>query len=403
MDKPAILGGKPVFSGDKSVPILRPTLPKIESLLPQLRKSFSSGQITNASNVKRFEELSAQYLGVRHSVAVSSCTAGLILVHKCLGLKGEVIVPSFTFHATAHSLLWNNLKPIFVDCREDTFNIDEKRIEGSITKNTSTILAVYLYGNPPDVEKLQRIADRHGLKLIFDSAHAFGSRFKGAMAGRFGDAEVFSLSPTKLLISGEGGIVATNDKTLADRLKVARNYGDSGNYDCAFNGLNARMAEFNAILGIEGLKMLDKKIKRRNDIAQIYTDFFKNFDGITFQEVERGNLSTFKDYSILIDPDKLGIDRDVLAIALGRENISTRKYFYPPVHMQKAYRLYNNIRLEVTERLSKRVLSLPIYYSLTDKIVDRISYAFTRIFEYKDEIKERLKDGKEYKGYNNKP
>ena len=390
MDKPAILGGKPVFSRHKGIPILRPTLPKVEELLPRLKKSLSSGQITNASNVKRFEELSAHYLGVRHSVAVSSCTAGLILVHKCLGLKGEVIVPSFTFHATAHSLLWNNLTPIFVDSREDTFNIDERRIEELITRKTSAILAVYLYGDPPDVEKLQRIADRHGLKLIFDSAHAFGSRFKGAMAGRFGDAEVFSLSPTKLLISGEGGIVATNDKTLADRLKVARNYGDSGNYDCAFNGLNARMAEFNAILGIEGLKILDKKIKCRNRIAQLYTDFFKNYKGISFQKIEKGNLSTFKDYSIIIDPVMLGIDRDAVAIALEKENIITKKYFYPPVHMQKVYSPYNKISLPIAERLSDRVLSIPIYCSLSSKTIKKICHAFSRIFKHKEEIKEIL-------------
>jgi len=387
MSKPAILGGKPVFDVNKGIPILRPDLPRLTTLMPKLKKIFHSGQITNASNVKEFEALAARYLNVKYCVAVSSCTAGLILVQKCLGLKGEVIVPSFTFHATVHSLLWNNLTPVFIDCREDTFNIDEEKIGRLITKKTSAMLAVYLYGNPPAMERLQQIANRRNLKLIFDSAHAFGSRYRGLKAGSFGDAEVFSLTPTKLLIAGEGGLVATNDKLLSDKLKVARNYGDSGNYDCAFNGLNARMAEFNAILGIEGLEILERKIKRRNKIAQFYTDFFKNYDGITCQKIEEDNLSTFKDYSIIVDSEKTGIDRDMLASLLEKENIVTRKYFYPPVHMQEAYRLCNRDGLEITERLSTRVLSLPIYSALTDKAIEKICYAFDRILKYKDEIK----------------
>ena len=209
----------------------------------------------------------------------------------------------------------------------------------------SAILAVYLYGNPPVIERLENIADKYNLKLIFDAAHMFGSEYKGLKAGGFGNAEVFSLSPTKLLITGEGGLVATNDKLLSDKLKIARNYGDSGDYDCAFNGLNARMPEFNAILGIEGLKIVDKKIKRRNEIAGLYADFFKDYKGISFQKIEKGNLSTFKDYSIIIDPEIAGISRDAIAIALEKENIITKKYFYPPVHMQKAYRTYAGIGL----------------------------------------------------------
>lgn len=393
MSKPAILGGKPVFSKDKSIPILRPMLPDLKTLMPRLKKAFLSGQITNASNVRQFEKLAAEYLGVKYCVAVSSCTSGLILAQKCLGLKGEVIVPSFTFHATTHSLLWNNLTPVFVDCREDTFNIDEEKIEKLISKRMSAILAVYLYGNPPVIERLENIADKYNLKLIFDAAHAFGSEYKGLKAGGFGNAEVFSLSPTKLLITGEGGLVATNDKLLSDKLKIARNYGDSGDYDCAFNGLNARMPEFNAILGIEGLKIVDKKIKRRNEIAGLYADFFKDYKGISFQKIEKGNLSTFKDYSIIIDPEIAGISRDAIAIALEKENIITKKYFYPPVHMQKAYRTYAGIGLNVTEKLSSRVLSLPVYCSLTDKTIEKICLAFARVFSHKDKITKEYLNG----------
>ena len=386
MNKPAILGGKPVFSVKNTVPILRPTLPDIKELLPDLKKSFRLGQITNASNVRRFEEMAAEYIGVKYCIAVSSCTTGLILVHKCLDLKGEVIVPSFTFHATVHSLVWNNLKPVFIDCREDTFNIDEKKIKDLVTKDTSAILAVYMYGNPPAMEDLQLIADRYNLKLIFDAAQAFGARFKGIPAGRFGNAEIFSLSPTKLLIAGEGGLVSTNDKSLAERLRVARNYGDPGNYDCSFSGFNARMGEFNAILAIKGLRVVDKKVKKRNRVAMLYTDFFKNYKGISFQQAEDGNVCNFKDYSIVIDPELIGIGRDILAIALKSENIDTRKYFYPPVHMQKAFKFHGRDGLNVTEKISSRVLSLPVYNSLRDEEIEKICYAFERIFKYKDKI-----------------
>ena len=401
MSKPVILGGNPIFSKGNNIAIVCPTLPDIKKIIPGFKKIFRSGQITNALNVKKFERLAASYLNVRYCIAVSNCTAGLMLVQKCLGLKGEVIVPSFTFHATVHSLSWNGLTPVFIDCREDTFNIDEEKIEDLITKNTSAILAVYLYGNPPAIEKLQRVANRYNLRLIFDSAHAFGSRYKGLNAGRFGHAEVFSFSPTKLLITGEGGLVATNDKLLADKLRVARNYGDSGDYDCEFAGLNARMAEFNAILGAEGLKIIDRKIKRRNRIARLYTDFFKAYEGISFQKVDKGDLSTFKDYSIIIDPRVTGIDRNIISFALEKEGIMTRKYFYPPVHMQKAYRSRKRNGLTTTEKLSNRVLSLPIYYSLSDNQIEKICYAFARIFRYKDEIKERFSDEKGHKGYSN--
>jgi dTDP-4-amino-4,6-dideoxygalactose transaminase len=151
------------------------------------------------------------------------------------------------------------------------------------------------------------------------------------------------------------------------------------------------MGEFNAILGINGLKMVDKKVKRRNKIAELYTDFFKNYKGITFQKIENGNTCNFKDYSIIADPEILGIDRDALAIALKEENIDTRKYFYPPVHMQEAFSSYNGADLEVTKKISFKVLSLPIYSSLTDTKIEKICYAFARIIKYKDEIKRKVK------------
>ncbi len=371
---------KPAFR--RSIPITIPTLPNPKKLIGKYSKIIKSGMITNATTVKEFEQKCAEYLGVNYVVAVSSCTSGLMLLMKVLSLKGEVILPSFTFHATAHAAMWNGLKPVFVDCTSDTYNIDPVEVEKAITKNTSAILAVHLFGNPANVEELEKIAKKYKLKLLFDAAHAFGSKRKGRNIGSFGDAECFSLSPTKLLTSGEGGIVATNNKELAEMLKTARNYGDSGNYDCEFIGFNARMSEFNALLGIETLNLLEVNIKRRNELVSIYERELSKIPGVGFQHVDSTDRSTYKDFSIYIDENLFGITRDDLYDALLKENIIVKKYFYPPVHQQKAYKdLRQRNKLVNTVRITKRVLSLPLYSHIEEDIVYKICQVIKNIYD----------------------
>ncbi len=383
---PAILGGDPFFK--EQVPITVPTLPDPSKLFERYRKIIKSGMITNASTVREFEAMSAEYLGVKHAVAMNSCTSGLMLAMKIFGLKGEIILPSFTFHATAHAAVWNGLKPVFVDCDPETYNIDPLEVEKAVTPDTSAILAVHLFGNPADVEELESIAKKHNLKLLFDAAHAFGSKRKGKNTGGFGDCESFSLSPTKLLTSGEGGMVATNNKELADKLKIARNYGDSGNYDCEFTGFNARMSEFNALLGIETLKLLEKNVVRRNEIVKIYKAELSKIPGIKFQSIDPKDRSTFKDFSIYVDEKELGITRDKLYDALLKENIVVKKYFYPPVHVQKAYRNIKPAnRLDNTVRITDRVFSLPLYSHIEEDVVVKICSAVRNIYGYRKEIR----------------
>ncbi|OGC04172.1 hypothetical protein A2276_06135 [candidate division WOR-1 bacterium RIFOXYA12_FULL_43_27] len=370
---------EPAFN--KTVPITEPTLPDPEKLIGKYKKIITSGMLTNASTVKKFEENVARYLGVKHAVALNSCTSGLILMMKVLELKGEVILPSFTFHATAHAVVWNGLTPVFVDCDPKNYNIDPKQVEKAITPKTSAILAVHLFGNPANVEALEKIAKKHKLRLIFDAAHAFGSKYRGKHVGGFGDGESFSLSPTKLLTAGEGGIVATNNKALAEKLKIARNYGDSGNYDCEFSGFNARMSELNALIGIESLKILEKNVKRRNKIAELYKFKLSRMAGIEFQQIDPANRSTFKDFSIYIDENKFGMSRDELYNRLLAENIIVKKYFYPPVHKQKAFlqiRTYND-NLKNTVRITDRVVSLPLYSHIDIKTVNKICEVIGRL------------------------
>jgi dTDP-4-amino-4,6-dideoxygalactose transaminase len=391
MEKPAILSKRPKFK--KKIPISYPYLPSLSTFYKDISRIFCSGMITNAEYVKRLEERVQRYTGAKYSVAVSSCTSGLILVLKCLDLKGEVILPSYTFPATAIALAWNNLKPIFVDIDPATYNIDPQQVKKKITPKTKAIMATYVYGNPPEIKELQEIARKYNLKLIFDAAHALGARYKGRLAGSFGTAEVFSLSPTKLATAGEGGLVTTNDEKLASKLRIARNYGDPGNNNCEFLGLNARMPELSAILGLKTLEKIGGHLKKRNALAKIYQSELAGIPGISFPQVKSGNLCTFKDFSLLIDSRQFGLNRDELRMALEAENISTRTYFYPPVHQQKAFRKYHLLyknKLPLTDYISNNIISLPMYFDLDKTTVKNICLCIKKAYLYNTQIKKHI-------------
>ena len=378
---PACLGGQPLF--DKPIRFMQPLLPPLEEVESMYRQAYSDGMITNATLVARLEAMVCEFLGVRHCVAVSSCTSGLMLVLRSLGVSGEVILPAFTFFATGHAGLWNGLQPVFADCERDSWNVDPVDVERKITSRTGAIVAVHLYGNPANTGRLDAIATRNGLRLIFDSAHAFGSSRRGIRVGSAGDAEVFSLSPTKILVAGEGGLVTTNDAALARRLRAGRNYGDTGSYDPELVGLSARMPEFNAALAIQGLEMVQLKVLMHNQIAAAYTAMLDGIPGLSFQAVDGNDLSSYKDYSVLVDPALFGMDRDQLADALLAENIPTRKYFHPALHEQRQFSRFSTEpgSLANTEAISRRVLSLPVYASLGGDSVEKIAWAVRRIHE----------------------
>lgn len=370
-------------------PFMRPTLPDLKDVLAEYQSAYGSGLLTNAGLVGRLEGAVTERLGVKHCVAVSSCTSGLMMVLRSLGLSGEVIVPSFTFFATGHAILWNGLKPVFANSELDTWNVSPADVERQITDHTSAILAVHLYGNPCDIPALEGLARRHGLKLIFDAAHAFGSAYRGRPIGNFGDAEVFSLSPTKLLVAGEGGLVTTNDAKLAAAVRAMRNYGDIGAYNPEWLGLNARMSEFNAALALRGLSLIDAKVSRRNAIAQSYTEMLSSMPGVRFQKTDSQDTNTYKDYSIHVTPKAVGMTRDALANALLKLNIETKKYFYPPLHQQSLYsKFYDRDRndLSQTEYVADGILSLPIYESLPDETVITVAETLKGIVHSEREL-----------------
>lgn len=359
---------------DEFIPITKPTLPEFNEISNEIEDILSSRMLTNYQYVKEFEEKAAEYLGVDYAIAVSSCTSGLMLLIKLLGIKGEVILPSFTFHATAHALKWNGLKLRFVDIDSETYLLDSEKVSENITSETSAICGVHIFGNPCNIDALQEIAEDRDIKLYFDSAHAFGSKYKNKHIGSFGDAEVFSLSPTKLVVAGEGGLVTTNDKNLRNKLVIARNYGDDGSYNCRFTGFNARMSEINALLAQSTLESVESNVDRRNMLVSKYKELLSGIDGISYQKITPDSRTTYKDFSLFIDKDIFGMDRNELHEELASLNIASKKYFYPPVHKQDAYSEYLkfNKNLLVTNRVSENVLSLPLWSDMPEKSVERV-------------------------------
>lgn len=385
-DMPAILGGEPIFSERKN--IVRPVLPDFTDLSGEVQDMLHTGMVTKGRYLEQFESEIAAHLGVKHAVGVSSCTTGLMLTYHGLGLTGEVVVPSFTFMATVSALIWCGLRPVFADVDPGTTNLDPAAAEAAITENTSAIIAVHNFGNPADIEGLQEVANRHGLKLIFDAAHGFGALHRGQPVGAQADAQIYSLSPTKLLIAAEGGIVATNNDELAQSVRLGREYGNNGHYDSAFAGFNARMPEFNALLGIHSLKKLERAAVTRNETAALYQETLGRLPGIGFQTVRPGDRCSYKDFSITVDASAFGLTRDELARALQAEGIDSRAYYDPPVHRQTAYQQYWDGRpLPNTDWLASSSLSLPLWSEMDPQISLGIAEAFRRIYTYAEQIR----------------
>jgi dTDP-4-amino-4,6-dideoxygalactose transaminase len=388
--RPALAGGSPLF--ENMVRVARPALPDYEELAPELRGVLASGFLSKGRHLRAFEEALAEHLGVRHAVAVSSGTTGLMLTYQALGLRGEVVVPSFTFMATVSALVWVGARPVFADSNPNTANLDPGAAEAAVTDKTSAIVAVHNHGNPADVEALRALAERRGLRLIFDAAHAFGSLYEGAPVGPQGDANVFSLSFTKLLVAGEGGVVATDDDALAEQIRFGREYGNTGNYDSAFAGLNGRMGELTALLALRGLPRLEAGARHRNHLADLYREELRALPGVGFQQVREGDRSSYKDFSITVEPNAFGLTRDELALALEAENVETRKYYDPPAHRHTAYKRFAppDDALPNTMLLAARSLSLPIWSDMEPALVSKICSAVRAAHESAGEIRAAL-------------
>ncbi len=254
-------------------------------------------------------------------------------------------------------------------------HIDPQAVEAAITPRTRAIVATHVFGNPVDAEELEKIAAAHGIPLFFDAAHGFGASWRGKGLGDLGTGSAFSCTPTKLVIAGEGGVVTTSDEKLADMVRVAREYGNPGDYNNILIGLNGRMPELSALLALKTLEMLPENVARRREIAEEYRRELGKLPGIRFQQINPEGESSYKDFAILIDAEEFGASRDQVAEHLARRGVATKKYFDPPIHLQTAFEKWGQHykgRLPVTEKIAKEVLCLPIYPALSEQDITYI-------------------------------
>lgn len=393
-DDLAIFGGAPAFAEPRHVG--RPNIGNRERLHERIDDLLDRRWLTNDGPlVREFEQQVAKLAGVEHCVAVANGTVGLELVIRALGLTGEVIVPSFTFIATAHALEWHQIKPVFCDIEPATHNIDPARVEALLTPRTSAILGVHLWGRACDVDRLTEIADRHRLELIFDAAHALGCTSAGRRVGGFGQAEVFSFHATKFINSFEGGAITTGDADLAARLRLMRNFGFADYDQVARLGINAKLTEIAAAMGLTNLESIDDFVdhNRRN-----YEDYCQALHGLpgmsvlAYGEQERSNYQ----YVVAeIDPVCSPLARDQLVRLLWSENVLARRYFYPGCHRSEPYRSRDPAageRLPATEAVADRVLLLPTGSTISHDAIERIATVLRVALANANEVAARLAD-----------
>jgi dTDP-4-amino-4,6-dideoxygalactose transaminase len=357
----ALFGGAPAFS--EQLHVGRPNIGNRQRLLERINDLLDRRWLTNdGPYVHEFEQRLADMVGTKHGIAMCNGTVALEIAIRALGLNGEVIVPAFTFVATAHSLRWQEITPVFCDIAPHTHNIDPRQVERVITPRTTGIIGVHVWGRPCDVEALTEIAHRHNLKLLFDAAHAFGCSYKGRMIGSFGDAEVFSFHATKFFNTFEGGAVVTNDDELAAKILLMKNFGFAGYDKVIYVGTNGKMSEVSAAMGLTGLESLEEFIAINYRNYKGYERGLEGIPGIQLISYDETEKSNYQYIVIEVDETTTQISRDKLLEILWTENILARRYFYPGCHQMEPYRSYfphAGLLLPNTERLLRRVMSLP--------------------------------------------
>jgi len=357
----ALFGGNPLFK--EPLHVGRPNIGDRKILNQRFNQILDNKWLTNNGPfVQEFERKIEKLLRVKHCIAVCNATIGLEIVIKAVGLTGEVIVPSFTFIATAHALKWQEINPVFCDIDPKSHNIDPEKIEDLITTRTSGIIGVHVWGRPCAVEALTVIAEQHHLKLLFDAAHAFGCSHQGTMIGNFGDAEVFSFHATKFLNTFEGGAIVTNNDDLAAKIRLMKNFGFCGYDNVIHIGTNGKMNEFSAAMGITGLENVQTFVQMNNKNYQYYRQYLDAFPGIHLIKYDDTEQCNYQYIVIEIDEQLTNISRDYLLDILHKENILARKYFFPGCHNMEPYHSFNpdaGLLLPETEKLITKVIVLP--------------------------------------------
>lgn len=355
-------------------------MPPLSEFLPYLEQIWSSKILTNGGPLhEQLEEALCRYLGVSHLALFTNGTIGLVTALQALRVTGEVITTPYSFVATSHSLLWNGIKPVFVDIDPVTLNLDPSRIEAAITPQTTAIMPVHCYGHPCNVQAIQEIADLYNLRVIYDAAHAFGVRDSGGSILRHGDLSVLSFHATKVFNTFEGGAIVCPDATTKARIDKLKNFGHAGETNVVAPGINGKMSELNAAFGLLQLKHLDLALARRSEIDASYRTYFRGVKGIRCLDVAAESVANHAYFPILVDDD-YPITRDDLYHKLKKNCIHPRRYFYPLISDFPMYRGLPSSRrdnLPVASEAASRVLCLPIYPALEQSQVQSIARQIT--------------------------
>jgi len=387
-----ILGGHPAFS--ERLHVGRPNIGDRERLLARFNDILDRRWLSNnGPYVDELEKRIQDLLGVKHCIVMTNATVALEIAIRALDLKGEVIVPSFTFIATAHALQWQEITPVFADINPQTHTLDPYCVEKMITARTTGIIGVHVWGQACDIDALAEIAQRRHLRLLFDAAHAFACTYQGQMIGGFGDAEVFSFHATKFVNAFEGGAVTTNNDALAQKLRFMRNFGFAGYDDVQYIGTNGKLTEICAAMGITSIESLDEiiAINQRN-----YQHYYKELEGIPGIHLFRYNPAEKSNYQYVIvevDERLTNISRDTLVQLLHAENVLARRYFFPGCHQMEPYRSYfphAGLLLPCTEQLTQRVMSLPTGSAVTLQDISLVCELIRFATKHGQEISARL-------------
>ncbi|WP_165043364.1 DegT/DnrJ/EryC1/StrS aminotransferase family protein [Dysgonomonas sp. ZJ709] len=360
----------------KKIYVTQPALPPLDEFIPYLEKIWDNKWLTNNGPFhQEFEKELAEYLGVKHISVFSNGTLALITALQALRITGEVITTPFSFVATTHSLWWNNIKPVFVDIDDKHFNLDPQKIEAAITPQTTAIMPVHVYGNPCNVEEIQRIADIYGLRVIYDAAHAFGVKKNGESILNWGDLSILSFHATKVYNTVEGGAIICQDEKTKQRIDLLKNFGFKDEVTVIEPGINAKMNEIQAAYGSLQLKYVDSYIAKRREIVMLYNKLLKDVKGIQVVDEMDNVAHTYAYYPILVNTLEYGISRDDLYYKLQEHDIIGRRYFYPLISDFPTYRGLPSAKtdnLPIATKAAKEVICLPIYPELELSDVERI-------------------------------
>lgn len=361
---------------NKPIYVTQPALPPLEEFTEMLKKIWDNKVLTNNGPFhKQFESELADYLGVKYLSLFANGTLALVTALQALRITGEVITTPYSFVATTHSLWWNNIKPVFADIERDFFNLDPGKVEAAITPQTTAIMPVHVYGNPCDVDKFQKLADTYGLKLIYDAAHAFGVKVNNQSILNYGDLSILSFHATKAFTTVEGGAIICHDEKTKQRIDYLKNFGFADETTVIAPGINAKMNELQAAMGILQLKYVDSYLEKRKEIAYFYREKLTDLKGIRILNDIENIKHSYSYFPVLVDKNEYGISRDELYEKLKQFNIYGRRYFYPLISSFPTYRglaSASRNNLPVATQVADQIICLPIYPHIELEHLNRI-------------------------------